>query len=182
MRYQKVSNRKLIYINTQNGFRALADSTRRDILQRLAGGEHTIAQLTEHFDMTRCGRKKAPNRTVVAYHTDPDKLAIWLHAPKTPLAEGQPMKMFGADTGDLLMWGDVIVARAREYLEYAFVIKPMGDAINTIKWILTEVAGGTQLSLEHIGLRQNAESFGLTLVLDKGWDDYLARMRTDAQT
>jgi uncharacterized protein YndB with AHSA1/START domain len=121
----------------------------------------------------------ADRQTVWAYLTDPDKLAIWFHAPKTPLAEGQPMKMFGADTGDLLMWGDVIVGREPEY---AFIIKPMGDAISTIKWILTEVAGGTQLSLEHIGLRQNAESFGLTLVLDKGWDDYLARMRTDAQT
>ena len=45
-------------INTQNGFRALADPTRRDILQRLACGEHTIAQLTEHFDMTRAAVKK----------------------------------------------------------------------------------------------------------------------------
>jgi DNA-binding transcriptional ArsR family regulator len=45
-------------INTQNGFRALAGPTRRDILQRLAGGEHTIAQLTEHFDMTRAAVKK----------------------------------------------------------------------------------------------------------------------------
>jgi DNA-binding transcriptional ArsR family regulator len=45
-------------IYTQNGFRALADPTRRDILQRLAGGEHTIAQLTEHFDMTRAAVKK----------------------------------------------------------------------------------------------------------------------------
>ena len=92
------------------------------------------------------------------------------------------MKMLGADSGDLLMWGDVIVAREPEYLEYAFIIKTMGDAISTVKWTLTEVAGGTQLSLEHIGLRQNTESFDLTLVLDKGWDDYLARMRTDAHT
>ena len=45
-------------INTQNGFRALADPARRNILQRLAGGEHTIAQLTEHFDMTRAAVKK----------------------------------------------------------------------------------------------------------------------------
>ena len=122
----------------------------------------------------------ADRQTVWAYLTDPDKLAIWFHAPKTPLAEGQPMKMFGADTGDLLMWGDVIVAREPEYLEYTFIIKPMGDAISTVKWTLTEVAGGTQLSLEHIGLPLNAESYGLTLALDKGWDDHLARMRTDA--
>jgi DNA-binding transcriptional ArsR family regulator len=42
----------------QNGFRALADPTRRDILHRLASGEHTIAQLTQHFDMTRAAVKK----------------------------------------------------------------------------------------------------------------------------
>ena len=75
----------------------------------------------------------ADRQTVWAYLTDPDKLAIWFHAPKTPLAEGQPMKMFGADIGDLLMWGDVIVARAHEYLEYTFVIKTIGDAISTVK-------------------------------------------------
>jgi DNA-binding transcriptional ArsR family regulator len=83
MRYQKVSNRKLMDINTQNGFRALADSTRRDILQRLAGGEHTIAQLTEHFDMTRAAVKK--HLTVLFWLTILILTnAIWLHAPKTP--------------------------------------------------------------------------------------------------
>jgi hypothetical protein len=47
------------------------------------------------------------------------------------------MKMFGVDSGDLLMWGDVIVARAHEYLEYTFVIKPIDDAISTVKCTLT---------------------------------------------
>ena len=44
----------------------------------------------------------------------------------------------------------------------------MGDAISTVKWTLTEIAGGTQLSLEHISLPQNAENFGLTLALENG--------------
>lgn len=44
--------------NIQNGFRALADPTRRDILHHLSNGEHTIAQLTQHFDMTRAAVKK----------------------------------------------------------------------------------------------------------------------------
>ena len=44
--------------DTQNGFRALADPTRRDILKRLAQGAHTIAQLTRHFDMTCAAVKK----------------------------------------------------------------------------------------------------------------------------
>ncbi len=43
---------------TQNAFRALADPTRRDIVQMLATQDMTIAQLTERFDMTRAAVKK----------------------------------------------------------------------------------------------------------------------------
>ncbi|WP_170475950.1 ArsR/SmtB family transcription factor [Ruegeria arenilitoris] len=43
---------------TQNAFRALADPTRRDIVQMLASEDMTIAQLTGHFDMTRAAVKK----------------------------------------------------------------------------------------------------------------------------
>ncbi len=42
----------------QNAFRALADPTRRDIVQMLAAKDMTIAQLTECFDMTRAAVKK----------------------------------------------------------------------------------------------------------------------------
>ena len=124
----------------------------------------------------------ANRQTVWAYLTDPKKLAVWFHPPQTPLKEGEKLEMFGKESGDLLMWGDVIVAREPEYLEYTFIIKPMGDATSTVKWTLTEVAGGTQLSLEHTGLPQGAEAFGLTLALDKGWDEHLAEMRADAHS
>ncbi len=53
----------------------------------------------------------------------------------------------------------------------------MGDAVSTVKWSLEDVPGGTRLSLEHSGLPEGAEAFGLTLALDKGWDDHIARMR-----
>ncbi len=43
---------------TQNAFRALADPTRRDIVQLLAAQDMTIAQLTDRFDMTRAAVKK----------------------------------------------------------------------------------------------------------------------------
>ena len=43
---------------TQNVFRALADPTRRDIVQILANQDMTIAQLTDRFDMTRAAVKK----------------------------------------------------------------------------------------------------------------------------
>ena len=45
-------------IQTQNAFRALADPTRRDIVQMLASQDMTIGQLTERFDMTRAAVKK----------------------------------------------------------------------------------------------------------------------------
>ncbi len=43
---------------TQNAFRALADPTRRDIVQMLAAQDMTIGQLTDRFDMTRAAVKK----------------------------------------------------------------------------------------------------------------------------
>lgn len=39
-------------------FKALGDPTRREILNLLAGGEMTIAEVVDHFDMTRAGVKK----------------------------------------------------------------------------------------------------------------------------
>ncbi len=122
---------------------------------------------------------RATPEQVWAYLTDPEKLAIWFHKPPAPLTEGS-YEMFGAQSGDKLMWGEVLVADPFKRLEYTFTIAPMGEATSTVKWALTEVAGGTELSLRHEGLPQGAEAFGLTLALDKGWDDHLARMRNDA--
>lgn len=121
---------------------------------------------------------KATPEQVWEYLTDPDKLAIWFHKPKTPLAKG-PYAMFGTESGDKLMWGDVLVSEPHTRLEYTFTIAPMGDATSTVKWTLDEVVGGTRLSLAHEGLPAAEEAFGLTLALDKGWDDHLARMRSD---
>lgn len=121
----------------------------------------------------------APCETVWAYLTDPDKLAIWFHQPPETLTEGADFAMFGTESGDKLIWGHVIAARPHEYLEYTFTVKPMGEAVSTVKWTLSEVPGGTRLSLEHSGLPAGEAAFGLTLALDKGWDDHIARMRAD---
>ena len=122
---------------------------------------------------------KASPAQVWAYLTDPAKLAIWFHKPDAPLVEGS-FEMFGTDSGEKLMWGTVLVAEPYSRLEYTFTINPMGDQVSTVKWALNEVPGGTNLSLRHEGLPQGAEAFGLTLALDKGWDDHLARMRASA--
>lgn len=121
----------------------------------------------------------APRETVWAYLTQPDKLALWFHPPKAPLAEGQPLEMFGAESGDLLIWGKVIAARPPAYLEYTFTVKPMGDAVSLVKWHLETVETGTRLSLEHEGLPEGAEAFAVLMALDKGWDEHLGRMRSD---
>lgn len=112
------------------------------------------------------------------YLTDPEKLALWFHIPTAPLEQGSDLKMHGAESGNLLIWGTVNTARRPEYLEYTFTIGPMGDAVSLVKWTLIAVVGGTRLSLEHTGLPQGAEAFGLTLSLDKGWDEHIGRMRT----
>ncbi|MEO9823102.1 MAG: SRPBCC domain-containing protein [Paracoccaceae bacterium] len=121
---------------------------------------------------------KATPAEVWAYLTEPEKLAIWFHKPDETLVEGS-YAMYGAESGDKLMWGDVQVAEPFTRLEYTFTITPMGDAISTVKWVLEEVTGGTRLSLTHEGLPQGQEAFGLLLALDKGWDDHMGRMRAD---
>lgn len=119
---------------------------------------------------------KATPAKVWEYLTDPEKLAIWFHKPKVALTEGA-YEMFGAESGDKLMWGEILVAEPFTRLEYTFSIAPMAGQSSTVKWALEEVAGGTKLSLRHEGLPQSEEAFGLTLALDKGWDDHLARLR-----
>ncbi len=42
----------------QPAFRALADPTRRDILRMLGKRDMTIAEVSDHFDMTRAAVKK----------------------------------------------------------------------------------------------------------------------------
>jgi len=95
---------------------------------------------------------RASKEQVWAYLTDPDKLGIWFHKPKTPLKQGEAYAMFGTESGDKLMWGDVTRATPHDALEYTFTITPMGDAVSTVKWTLDDVAGGTRLSLVHSGL------------------------------
>lgn len=121
---------------------------------------------------------KATPAQVWAYLTEPEKLAIWFHKPDKALVEGS-YAMYGTESGDKLMWGDVQIAEPFTRLEYTFTITPMGDAVSTVKWALEDIQGGTRLSLTHEGLPQGQEAFGLLLALDKGWDDHMGRMRAD---
>ncbi len=110
--------------------------------------------------------------------TDPEKLAIWFHKPPQALTQGEDFEMFGATSGERLIWGHVTEARAPEVLEYSFVVKPLGDRETKVRWTLEPVPDGTRLSLEHSGLPVGAEAFDLTLSFDKGWDEHIDRMCT----
>ena len=120
---------------------------------------------------------KASKEEVWAYLTQPEHLEKWFHRPQVPLEQGQPLEMFGTSSGEKLIWGEVLRADPHDYLEYSFTVKPMGDAVSIVKWTLTEVPGGTRLSLTHEGLPQGAEAYGLTLALDQGWDKHFLQMR-----
>ncbi|MBT8474103.1 MAG: SRPBCC domain-containing protein [Alphaproteobacteria bacterium] len=122
---------------------------------------------------------KADKKRVWAYLTDPEKLAIWFHPPKVQLKAGEKLEMFGAESGDLLIWGEVLRADPYDALDYTFTVKPMNDAVSTVKWRLDAVAGGTRLSLVHEGLPETEEAFNVAMALDKGWDDHMGRMRAD---
>lgn len=120
---------------------------------------------------------KADKAAVWAYLTDPEKLAVWFHKPAKTLASGESYEMFGVESGNRLMWGEVLAADPHDFLSYSFTIGPMGDAVSTVSWTLETVAGGTRLSLLHEGLPEGEVAFDLTLSLDKGWDDHIGRMR-----
>ena len=130
-----------------------------------------------HTTLNKTIYLKAPRALVWDYLTQPEHLAKWFHAPKMPMAQGEKLEMFGTTSGDLLIWGEVVEAHKPETLVYTFTVGPMDDSVSTVKWTLTDVPGGTQLSLQHSGLPQGADAFGLTLALDKGWDDHFMQMR-----
>ena len=77
----------------------------------------------------------------------------------------------------MLIWGEILFAEPFTRLEYTFEVAPMHGHSSTVKWRLEEVPGGTKLSLRHEGLPQGEEAFGLTLALDKGWDEHLGSLR-----
>jgi len=120
---------------------------------------------------------KASKAAVWAFLTEIDKVKIWFHRYDTDLAEGCDYKIYGQDSGKELGSGKVLRADPHDLLEYTFAIGPMQGASSVVRWTLDEVTGGTRLNLEHSGLSDEAEGFGLVLALDKGWDDHLARMR-----
>ncbi len=98
--------------------------------------------------------------------------------PKQDLANGQPYELFGADSGDRLCWGKVINMEPYNSLTYSFAVKPFPNIESEVHWVLDEIEGGTRITMRHVGMESaGAESFGLTMAFDKGWDEHFAKMR-----
>ncbi len=119
-----------------------------------------------------------PAQVAWGYLTQADKLAKWFHVPKQDLANGQPYELFGADSGDRLCWGKVINMEPYNSLTYSFAVKPFPNIESEVHWVLDEIEGGTRITMRHVGMESaGAESFGLTMAFDKGWDEHFAKMR-----
>jgi uncharacterized protein YndB with AHSA1/START domain len=112
------------------------------------------------------------------YLTKAEQLAKWFHAPKQDLEEGKPYTLFGTDSGDKLCWGDVLKMEPYTVLIYSFSVKPFPDVATEVHWQLDEIAGGTQITMRHLGLEKAGEgALGLSMAFDKGWDGHFAKMR-----
>jgi uncharacterized protein YndB with AHSA1/START domain len=112
------------------------------------------------------------------YLTKADKLAKWFHAPKQGLEDGQDYELFGTESGDKLCWGKVLNMEPYTSLAYSFAVKPFPDMQTEVHWKLDEIEGGTRITMRHTGLDSaGAESFGLSMALDRGWDGHFAKLR-----
>lgn len=123
--------------------------------------------------------------------TKADLMGKWFHPAAEDLAEGQPYTLLSAADGERMCWGEVEKATPHEHMRWSFTVGPMQGVMSTVDWRLAPAPGGTELTLEHSGLPENGEGYGLVLALDKGWhgflgnfhamgDDYTATIRTPA--
>lgn len=124
----------------------------------------------------------APRETVWMYLTNKDKLGEWFHPAQADLVEGQSYALLenANDTDSRICWGEVISARAPEFLSYTFTVKPLAGEMTTVSWTLEEAAGGTRVSLVHDGVGEaaGAAALGLLMALDDGWDKHFSKMRS----
>ncbi len=81
-----------------------------------------------------------------------------------------------------MCWGKVIEMRKPEYMRWDFTVGPLNGRMTCVEWRIEPASSGVRLSLEHSGLPEGAEAFGLILAMDKGWHGFLLGLRelTDA--
>ncbi len=124
---------------------------------------------------------KAPPQHVWKFLTQADLLATWFHNASCDLIEGGEYKIVSnsiGKEGDAIIWGEVLLSDAPNKLVHTFT-HPMLQEKNTVcTWTLTEIEGGTLLTLVHTGFELVEDaSFSMASSHDKGWDEHFLRLR-----
>ena len=119
---------------------------------------------------------KADSATVWDHLTKAELLGKWFHPAKTDLKEGQPYTLISAKDGDRMCWGKVEEASPTTHMRWSFTVGPLQGEMTIVDWTLEPVHGGTRLSLEHSGLPENGEAYGLVLALDEGWHGFVGNL------
>lgn len=122
----------------------------------------------------------APPTAVWAHLTDAKLLGTWFHPAEADLTEGQDFNLISAKDGARMCYGSVQSATPHSHMKWAFSVGPLNGVMTTVEWHLTPTHDGTNLTLEHSGLPDNAHAMGLLLALDKGWHGFLAALYDQA--
>lgn len=127
---------------------------------------------------------KASRETVWSYITEASKLGEWFHPASADLELDKPYALLGNanDPESKIAWGEVLTFDKHTKLVYTFSLKPMGDGVTTVSWLLEEAAGGTRLTIVHEGIEDATKDsdFGFLFALDAGWDKHFEKLRSVA--
>lgn len=114
--------------------------------------------------------------TVWAHLTRAELLGKWFHPARADLAEGQDFTLVSLNDCERMCWGRVEQASPTDYMRWSFTVGPLQGKMTTVDWRLAPSPGGTHLTLEHSGLPEDGEGYGLVLALDKGWHGFLGNL------
>lgn len=120
--------------------------------------------------------------TVWHHLIQPDLLGKWFHPSLEPLREGEEFTLVSQKDGDRMCFGRVLEMRPHSYMKWDFSVGPLNGMMTTVEWHITPSPGGVRLTLDHTGLPDDKEAYGLVLALDKGWHGFILNLRptTDA--
>ena len=138
--------------------------------------------MTEISKLVKTAVFKAAPELVWTFLTDKQKLGAWYHPGEEDLAAGADYKLGSKgddETAAPVIWGRVLEWDPPSRLVTTFCIDPFGGGETTVTWELAPYAGGTRLTLTHVGIAEAAgeAALPLSMALDKGWDEHLGTLR-----